>query len=102
MIIVMWWHETAAKSKNTHSLKAVCFEASCDIKSSCLALYPKPGGLDVVQPQPGVGDLGEFGDGGGAVAQHEAEAHGTENRRERRQVQLPVLHFAVERKRNRM
>lgn len=48
---------------------------ACDIESS----YPKPGGLDVVQLQPGVRAVGELGEGRGAEAQHEAEAHGTQN-----------------------
>lgn len=44
-----------------------------------------------------VGDLHEFGDGRGAVSQHKPEAHGTQNGAQRRQVQLPILHFAADR-----
>lgn len=74
-----------------------CLNMSCSVS----APYPKPGRLDLVQPQPRVRNLGELGDGRRAVTQHEPEAHGTQNRCKRSQVQLLVLHFAVERKRNR-
>lgn len=70
------------------------------IKIAWLSSYPKPGSLVIVQSQPRVLNLGEFGDGGRAVSQHEPEAHGTQNRGKCRKVQLSILHFAVERKRN--
>lgn len=93
---------------SNHTVKNVFRLEACDIikpswppPSSSSSSYPEPGGLDAVQPQAGVIDPGELGDGGGAVTQHEAEAHGAENGRQRRQVQLPVLHFTAARKRNR-
>lgn len=67
---------------------------ACDIESS----YPKPGGLHVVQLQPRVRAVGELREGRGAEAQHEAEAHGTQNWCKGRQVQVPVLHFTAETK----
>ncbi|PWA24192.1 hypothetical protein CCH79_00016240 [Gambusia affinis] len=60
-----------------------CFQP-CDVASS----YPKPGALHFAEPQPRVGDPAELRDGGGAVTQHEPEAHGTQNGGERGQISL--------------
>lgn len=81
----MWRHKAADAAQSRP-----CFQP-CDVASS----YPKPGALHFAEPQPRVGNPAELRDGGGAVSQHEPEAHGTQNGGERGQVQLPVLHFAA-------